>query len=104
ADNRIRDLRKSVFYDVTEDDPGRGVAIFTGEGVGEQYSEGAWEDRSLQVRGPAILPLKRYARELLIRQGFKASQIPPGLRAHPMSSAYATKIGSLVGIGCVGRV
>jgi hypothetical protein len=104
ADDWMRDHRKIVFYDVTEDDPGRGGAIFTGEGVGAQYSEGAWEDRSLQVRGPAILPLKRYARELLTRQGFKASQIPPGLRAHPMSSAYATKIDSLVGIGWVGRV
>lgn len=104
SDDWMRDHRKVVFYDITEDDPGRGAAILTGEGVGRQYEEGAWEDRSLEIHGPAILALKGFARTLLRRQGFRPDQIPPPLRARPLPADYAAKVDSLIKIGWVGRV
>ena len=51
----MRDHRKVVFYDISEDDPYRGEAIFTGAGIGEHYANLSWEDRSLLLRGPAAL-------------------------------------------------
>ena len=65
----MRDHRKIVFYDITEDDPYRGEAIFTGAGIGEHYANLSWEDRSLLVRGPAVLGLKAAARDILARAG-----------------------------------
>ena len=104
GDDFLRDHRKIAFFDITEEDPARGGALFTGEGVGEQYAEGAWEDRSLEVRGAAILPLKQYARELLGAQGFKPDQIPLALRPRPIASDYDEKVDSLVRAGWIGRV
>ena len=65
----MRDHRKIVFYDVAETDPFRGEAILTGAGVGEHYTNAAWEDRSLLVQGPALLALKSAARNALLKQG-----------------------------------
>ena len=76
-DDMMRDHRKIAFRDVSEDDPSGGVAILTGMGVGQQYLGPGWDDRSLIVRGPALLDLKRAARELLLSQGLKETEIPP---------------------------
>jgi hypothetical protein len=88
-DNLMRDHRKIAFYDVTELDPTRGEAIYTGMGVGEHYLGSTWDDRSMLVRGPALLALKRDARELLLQQGFDAGEIPEPLKPLPLPDNYA---------------
>jgi hypothetical protein len=93
-DNMMRDHRKIVFYDITEDDPYRGEAIFTGAGVGEHYANLSWEDRSLLVRGPALLPLKTVARELLVDQGLPRETIPHALLPRPRAADYDARVRS----------
>ena len=88
-DNWMRDHRKVVFYDISEDDPYRGEAIFTGAGIGEHYANLSWEDRSLLLRGPAALTLKAAARSLLIKQGIAPSRIPAVLQPRPLAADYA---------------
>jgi len=85
----MRDHRKISFYDVTEADPGRGEAIFTGMGIGEHYTGPTWEDRAILVTGPSLLGLKAAARQLLLNQGFDPEQIPYPLRRKPMAENYA---------------
>jgi phosphatidylserine/phosphatidylglycerophosphate/cardiolipin synthase-like enzyme len=65
----MRDHRKIVLYDVSEQDPGRGQAIYTGMGVGEHYTGSTWEDRAILVRGPALVALKDATREALLKSG-----------------------------------
>ncbi|MBL0169945.1 MAG: hypothetical protein IPP90_04310 [Gemmatimonadaceae bacterium] len=91
-DTWMRDHRKVVFYDITEDDPYRGEAIFTGAGIGEHYANLSWEDRSLLLRGPAALSLKTAARELLRGQGIAADRIPLVLQPRPLASDYDVQI------------
>jgi hypothetical protein len=88
ADNHMRDHRKIVFYDITEDDPYRGMAMFTGMGLGEHYAGATWEDRALLLRGPAALETKNAARFLLQIQGFREGQIPFPLRSKPKPESY----------------
>jgi hypothetical protein len=88
SDNIMRDHRKIVFYDVTELDPGKGEAIYTGMGIGEHYVGPTWDDRGILARGPALLALKDAARELLSSQGFNESQIPEPLRPLPKPHNY----------------
>jgi hypothetical protein len=95
ADDYMRDHKKVVFYDLTERDPARGAALFTGEGVGEHYEGALWEDRTLLVHGPSALPLKREARALLLSQGFRDSEIPPPLRPEPFPDDYQAQVDSL---------
>ncbi len=75
-DNLMRDHRKIAFYDITEEDPYKGEAIFTGMGIGEHYVGASWEDRAIMAKGPAILSLKENIRTLLLNQGFNKSEIP----------------------------
>lgn len=82
----MRDHRKVAFYDLTEQDPCRGEAIFTGAGVGEHYANASWEDRSLLVRGPAALGLKAAARDVLLQQGISNSRMPVVLQPLPATS------------------
>lgn len=87
-DNMLRDHRKLVFYDVSEAHPYAGEAIYTGAGVGEHYTDGSWEDRSLLVKGPALLDLKAAVRELLLDQGMTPERIPYALQPRPKSPDY----------------
>lgn len=88
SDNNMRDHRKIVFYDISEDDPYRGMVMFTGMGLGEHYSGATWEDRALMLVGPAALETKNAARFLLQTQGFRDDQIPHPLRARPKPASY----------------
>jgi hypothetical protein len=91
----LRDHRKISFYDVTELDPGKGEAIFTGMGVGEHYSGPTWDDRAILVRGPALVHLKDEARELLLSQGFEDTAIPVPLRSLPKPDNYDEMLAEL---------
>jgi len=84
----MRDHRKISFYDVSEEDPFRGMAIYTGMGVGEHYVGASWEDRAMMVQGPVLLSLKGAARQLLLNQGMTEHDIPWELRPRPMPEDY----------------
>ena len=87
-DDMMRDHRKIVFYDITETDPYRGMAIYTGMGIGEHYGGPTWEDRSIMVWGPAVLALKAQARRLLLTQGLTEEAIPVPLQPVPKPASY----------------
>ena len=87
-DNVMRDHRKIVFYDVTEDDPYRGFAIYTGMGVGEHYIGATWEDRAIMASGPVLLTLKEQARQVLLRGGLAPEDVPYPLRPRPKPATY----------------
>lgn len=92
SDNILRDHRKLVFYDISEEDPYRGRAIYTGAGVGEHYADGTWEDRSLLVRGPALLGLKGAVRDLLRGHGVAPERIPYALQPREKSPVYEDSV------------
>ncbi len=87
-DSITLDHRKLFFYDVSEDDPGRGQALFSGTGVGAEYGGPTWDDRGLLASGPAILQLKKQAGRLLRSQGFADAEIPEPLRERPLPPDY----------------
>ena len=87
-DNIMRDHRKITFYDVTEFDPGKGEAMYTGLGIGEGYVGPTWDDRSVLARGPVLLSLKDAVRGLLLSQGFDKNEIPAPLRPLPKPQNY----------------
>jgi len=91
-DNNMRDHRKIAFYDITEEDPYRGMAMFTGMGLGEHYVGANWEDRAIMMQGPGALATKDAARFLLQNQGFKPEEIPYPLREIPRPASYEQKI------------
>jgi hypothetical protein len=109
-DNIMRDHRKIAFYDISEEDPYRGRAIYTGMGVGKHYTGANWEDRSLIVQGPAALSVRDAARRLLEAQGFHPDEIPYPLRPGPKGPRYDAAIDSVTaalaafGKGWTGRV
>jgi hypothetical protein len=84
----MRDHRKIAFYDATEEDPYKGMAVFTGMGVGEHYVGASWEDRSMRVQGPVLLSLKDAARQLLLNQGLGEREIPWELRPKERAPDY----------------
>ncbi|HEU4641138.1 MAG TPA: hypothetical protein VFS44_01700 [Gemmatimonadaceae bacterium] len=104
SDNWMRDHRKIVFWDVDEHHPARGGALFTGEGVGEEYENAGWEDRTLVVRGPGVLALRRDAADLLRSQGFRDEQIPAVLRSAATRATGEARVDSLVRAGWTARV
>jgi hypothetical protein len=87
-DNMMRDHRKIVFYDLSEDDPTEGEALFSGMGLGEHYSGATWEDRALIVKGPATLAVKAAARRLLERNGITGAHLPEAFRTRPLGPDY----------------
>jgi len=91
-DNVMRDHRKIVFYDISEEDPYRGEALYTGMGIGEHYTGPGWEDRAILAQGPAVLSLKAQARRLLRSQGIPEDQIPWPLRPKPRPSNYDMQV------------
>ncbi len=91
-DNLIRDHRKIVFYDISEDDPYRGLALYTGIGVGEHYAGPTWEDRAIAVQGPANLTLKEEAWHLLLSQGVRPQEIPFPLRPRALPAGYRDSV------------
>jgi hypothetical protein len=91
-DNLMRDHRKLVFYDVSEDDPFEGEALFSGAGVGEHYMSLSWEDRALLVRGPTLLSLKIAARSALLQQGMANDRIPLPLQPKRLAPSYDARI------------
>lgn len=98
-DNAMRDHRKIIFFDVTEEDPHRGLAMFTGAGIGEHYAGPGWEDRALVIRGPAALAAKDAARELLLKQGFRPHEIPFPLRERERTAGRGERAGSVANHG-----
>ncbi len=91
-DNIMRDHRKIAFYDITEDDPYKGLAMYTGMGIGEHYAGANWEDRAIMVQGPAALSVKDAARHLLEIQGFTREEMPMPLRARPKPAEYDARV------------
>jgi hypothetical protein len=91
-DNNMRDHRKIAFYDISEEDPFRGLAMFTGMGIGEHYAGANWEDRALMIQGPGALEVKNAARGLLETQGFEPEQIPWVLRPRPFAADYQQRV------------
>ena len=96
-DDLMRDHRKIVFRDVFEDAPclgnsagENGVAIFSGQGVGEHYLGADWEDRSLKVEGVDLVKLKTATRELFLSQSprYKMKDVPYYLRPRPYPENY----------------
>jgi hypothetical protein len=86
-----RDHRKIAFRDIFEEDPESGVAIFTGEGIGEYYLGPSWEDRSLLLRGPDLVKLKNETRQLFLYQGYRQEDVPFYLRPRPFPDDYADR-------------
>lgn len=91
-DNIMRDHRKIAFYDITEEDPYKGGAIYSGMGIGEHYVGPGWEDRAILAEGPAVLGMKYAARELLLSQGFSEEQIPYPLKPRPKAPDYDERV------------
>ncbi len=91
-DNLMRDHRKIAFYDITEEDPYRGFAMFTGMGIGEHYVGPNWEDRAVVIQGPGALRVKTAARELLEQQGFRPEEIPFPLRRLEKPANYQERV------------
>ena len=91
-DNMMRDHRKIAFYDVTEADPYRGTAMFTGMGIGEHYIGPDWEDRAIMIQGPGALAVKDAARGLLEAQGYESHEIPYPLRWQEKPAGYQAMI------------
>ena len=91
-DDLMRDHRKLSFYDITELDPGKGAALYSGMGIGEQYVGPTWDDRAMLVQGPVLLSLKAEARRVLEQQGFSADQIPEVLREQPKPADYQEQV------------
>jgi hypothetical protein len=94
-DNVMRDHRKITFFDVTELDPGKGEAMYTGVGVGEHYATPTWDDRAILARGPSLVALKDSSRELLLTNGLKEKEIPAPLRPMPKPDNYQEKVTEL---------
>ena len=95
-DNVMRDHRKIVFYDVTEEDPYRGLAIYTGMGVGEHYTGPTWEDRAIMAQGPVLITLKEQARQVLLGGGLSPAEIPYPLRPRPKPDNYEAQIQAVI--------
>ncbi len=112
-DDLMRDHRKIAFRDVFEDAPywgsaagENGVAIFTGQGVGEHYLGAGWEDRSLKVEGVDLVKLKTATRELFLSQSprYSIRDVPYYLRPRPYPENYEALLHDMRGRGFNSRL
>jgi hypothetical protein len=104
ADNLMRDHRKIVIRDVTEEDPSSGEVILAGVGVGEHYATPTWDDRGLILRGPAALEAKERARDVLERHNLTGRLLPPPLRPRERSRDYLGRVDAMEASGATARV
>jgi hypothetical protein len=102
-DSLMLDHRKLFFYDVTEEDPRRGEACFTGTGVGSEYAGPTWDDRGILVSGPSLLELKDAARRLVLSQGFSEDEVPTALQPKPRPDNYDVLVRELEEGGMTAR-
>jgi hypothetical protein len=91
-DNMIRDHRKIAFYDITDQDPYKGMSMYTGMGIGEHYAGANWEDRAIMLSGPASLAVRDAAVTLLRQQGFTEEEIPLPLRPQEKPDDYNARV------------
>lgn len=91
-DNMIRDHRKIAFYDITDQDPYKGMSMYTGMGIGEHYAGSNWEDRAIMLQGPAALTVRDAAYRLLLAQGFDENEIPLPLRPQQKPNGYDARV------------
>ncbi len=91
-DDVSRDHRKIVFYDLSEDEPYRGQAIYFSGGIGEEYLMPGWEERAVLIQGPALRGLKAQARKLFLGQGFSKEEVPWVLQPHSIGENYWRQI------------
>ncbi|MGE5176642.1 MAG: hypothetical protein ACM3JJ_09745 [Hyphomicrobiales bacterium] len=98
-----RDHRKVAFADVTEEDPSAGVAVVTGQGIGEHYNGSGWEDRSLLVRGTSLVRLKTATHDLYRQHGFGEDEVPECLRPRAYPPDYAERCARLRDAGWTSR-
>jgi hypothetical protein len=94
-DVTMRDHRKIGFRDVFETDPAAGEAIFTGQGIGAHYNGSAWEDRSIEVQGAALVQLKDETRRLFLSQGYRPDEVPRYLRPLLTGADHDTSLDTL---------
>ena len=94
-----RDHRKIAFRDVFEEEPGIGAALISGMGVGSLYVSACWDDRSVLIRGPALVSIKSAARELFLGQGFDSTEVPYYLQARDYPEGYWEKCTALREMG-----
>ena len=104
ADNLMRDHRKIVIRDVTEENPAAGEVILAGVGVGEHYATPTWDDRGLILRGPAALEAKERARDVLERHGLTGRRLPAPLRRQDPTRDYLRQVEALEASGATARV
>lgn len=98
-DHAIRDHRKIAFRDVSEADPGRGEAFYSGGAVGEQYVSATFEDRAIHATGPALRTLKAAALRYLRQNGFSEADLPPPLLPQPRPTDYDERVARLEAAG-----
>jgi len=90
VDALARDHRKIAYRDIFEDQPQRGLAIVTGQGVGAHYLGPCWDDRSLLIRGTGLVSIKDATRALFLGQGYDSTEVPYYLQPrHPPPDATA---------------
>jgi hypothetical protein len=95
----MRDHRKIAFYDLTDQDPYKGMAIYSGMGIGEHYTGATWEDRAVLAQGPALLTLRDAARTVLLEQGLAPEKIPLPLREGTKAADYDAKVAAAIADG-----
>ncbi len=103
-DNVMRDHRKIVIRDVSPAEPAVGEVILAGVGVGDVYTAPTREDRALVLTGPAAADAVQAVRDVMRRNGFRESDLPPPLREGARPADYAAQVAMLEATGATARV
>jgi hypothetical protein len=67
--------------------------------VGQHYQPPTWEDRGMVIKGPALVELKRAAKNLCVSQGYRQDEIPEYLRDRPFPADYQVRCDKLKQMG-----